>query len=327
MTNDANDSKPPPPYNADKMSDTKKEPATGSKPEPRYLYYRVYSPDGAIPSKTAFDPRNPFIGRIAARSVPPPHNATSLKRCFVKAENITDPDGSRTLLYQSPDASYSLQSTDKVAIVGPIDGATPETAFALVLQDELTQGENAAINCLDLSSRCEENPKYLYYRLFTQTAEDCSKVAFNLDDPALGRVERILVSPPHESASLKRHIAKVESKPIYAFSALFKNISALEALQDFSDLPLMKNGSPGWTEDEPMVLVQPERRAGLYNRPIKVLSNSHIRRSNAPAVGAVGSSDGVCISGRRISNSRVYSCQFPTGFEYFPADYIKFLDE
>jgi hypothetical protein len=35
----------------------------------------------------------------------------------------------------------------------------------------------------------------------------------------------------------------------------------------------MKKSSPlGWTEDKPMILVEPERRRELFNRPFKVLS-------------------------------------------------------
>ncbi|KAF7365677.1 hypothetical protein MVEN_00441400 [Mycena venus] len=103
MTTGANDSDPPPRYDTQNTSEsTMKAASSGSAPGPRYLYYRVYSPDGAIPSKTAFDPRNPYVGCITASSIPPPHNGKSLKRCLVKAEDFTDPDGSRTLLYTSP---------------------------------------------------------------------------------------------------------------------------------------------------------------------------------------------------------------------------------
>ncbi|KAJ7491366.1 hypothetical protein B0H11DRAFT_2008826 [Mycena galericulata] len=331
MTTGTNDSAPPPGYNPQNTSETKKLEAagSGSAPGARYVYYRVYSLNGAIPSKTALNPGNPFMGRITARSIPPPHTVTSLKRCLVKAENFTDPDGSRMVLYPSNDAPGALDSSQAVAIRGAEmpNGATPETAFALVLQEDLTENENAAINQMDLSSRCEADPKYLYYQLYTQTGEDTSRVSFNLNEPSLGRIERILVPPPHGPTSIKRHIAKVEGKPIYAYSDLYENISALQAMSD-KHFSLMQNNSPGWTEDKPMVLVQPERRPGLLNRPFKVLSNAQLTHF-APSVGALGNTDGVPINkqGKVTYKCIMHVLVAGTKSGYLPADYIKFLDE
>ncbi|KAJ6566798.1 hypothetical protein B0H19DRAFT_895175, partial [Mycena capillaripes] len=219
------------------------------------VYYRVYSPDGAIPSNTAFDTHNPFVGRIAARSVPPPHNAKSLKRCLIERENFTDPDGSRTALYPNFDARSALDPTQTVTILGTEmpNGGAPETAYALVLHEDLKVDENSD---QQLSGR-------LYYQLFTQTDEDMSKASFNSNEPAVGRIERILVSPPHGPASIKRHIAKVEGKPIYAYSELYEDISAQQAMND-GYFSLIKSDGAGWAEDKPMVLVQPERRPGLF---------------------------------------------------------------
>ncbi|KAJ6457920.1 hypothetical protein C8R45DRAFT_560950 [Mycena sanguinolenta] len=270
MTHNASDRKPPPPYDVRNMSETKKETAVS---EPRYVYYRVYCSDGAIPAKTAFNPHNPYLGRIPARSVPPPHNAGTLNRCFVKAENIDDPNDSKMMLYRSPGASQALSATDKIALIRPgiTDGATADSAFALVFRKDPTEEEHAAITSIDLASWLEEEPKYLYYRLFTRTGEDRSTVSFNLKDPALGRVDRMLVSPLHGPVSIKRHIAKVEARPIYAYSEFYKNLSAQETMADHIHLTLMQNNSVGLTKEDPIVLVQPERRPGLYNRPVKLL--------------------------------------------------------
>ncbi|KAJ6457925.1 hypothetical protein C8R45DRAFT_1032314 [Mycena sanguinolenta] len=255
MTHNASDSKPPPPYDARNMRATKKETAVS---EPRYVHYRVYCPDGAIPSKTAFNPRDPYVGRILARSVPPPHNAATLKRCFAKAENIADPLwDERFHLYRDHDASSNLlPGAEQVVILGPAaDGVTPDSAFALVLQTDLSADEEAAVASIDLSCRREDEPKYLYYRLFTQTREDSSKVSFNSNEPALGRVERILISPPRTPTCITRHIAKVERSPEYASSDFYENISAQKPTHRRICLPLMRNNSVGLTEEEPIVLV------------------------------------------------------------------------
>ncbi|KAJ7832940.1 hypothetical protein B0H14DRAFT_2514992 [Mycena olivaceomarginata] len=336
MTN-TDDSRPPPAYDArnHNMSETKKD--TG--PELRYLYYRVYGPDGAIPSKTAFDPCDPFVGRITARSVPPPHNANSLKRRVVNVENFADPDGSRTVLYHHPDSMKPLQSSDKVTIGGPgppLFGAAPKTAFALVFLEHLTADEDSAINSMHISGRREENPKYLYYRLFTQVGEDTSKLSFDDNEPALGRVESILVPLPHTYGAIKRYIAKVEGKPIYAYSELYENTLAEQAIDDNKYVFLGHEDTAGWTADKPMALVQPERRPGLLNRPVKVLSNARAKDFNffggPPSVGELGYSDGATVTRyfvSLLSEVKGHNCSFDnrsnTGF--LSREDIVFLDE
>ncbi|KAJ6570322.1 hypothetical protein B0H10DRAFT_2237941 [Mycena sp. CBHHK59/15] len=99
------------------------------------VYYRVYAPDGAIPSKTAPDPGNPFIGRIKATSVPPPHNVLSLKRTLGELE------ASRT-----PPA-------EKASMLGLDLGATPETALAFVFGEGLSEKENAGLPSIDETAR------------------------------------------------------------------------------------------------------------------------------------------------------------------------------
>ena len=43
-------------------------------------YYRIFAEDGAIPTKTSATPGDPFLGRIKAISVPPPHTAKAVKQ-------------------------------------------------------------------------------------------------------------------------------------------------------------------------------------------------------------------------------------------------------
>ncbi|KAJ6528731.1 hypothetical protein DFH09DRAFT_1185610 [Mycena vulgaris] len=319
MTLHVPDSNPPPDYVADPMKDPKKEKdATSSV---RYIYYRVYTPDGAIPSKSASDPANPFVGRIAARSVPPPHTVMSLKRCCAHAENLTDPAGSRTVLYLNPTAPAPMSNVKKVTIRGPdiLNGSTPETAYALVLTEELTVLESQAVNAIQIGDTLEGS-QYLYYQLFTRVGEDTSKVSFNPNEPAVGRIEKIHVSPPHTPATIKRCIAKAEGKAIYAYAELYQDISSQSAMVDGNHISLMNDRSDGSAEDNPIVLVQPERRAGLYNRPVRVINN--YRRQHA-VVGEMGHTDG-------IVTGLGYKCVFPHrggDTEYFKAGDIKFLDE
>ncbi|KAF7351636.1 hypothetical protein MSAN_01596200 [Mycena sanguinolenta] len=290
------------------MSEAKTEPTAS---EPRYLYYRVYCPDGAIPSKTAFNPRNPYVGRILAKSIPPPHNATTLKRCLLRTENLTDPHGQRTQLYRDHDARSHLAGTDRVGIFGPVaDGATPDSALALVLRDYLSADEKATVARIDLSCPGEEEPKYLYYRLFTDTGEDVSKVSFNLNEPSLGRVERNLISPPHSPPTIRRYIAKVEGRPIYTYSEFYQNISAQQALKDNIYLPLAR---VGLTQEDPIVLVQPKRQPGLYNRPVKIIFSPLFELFG----GSLAYTDGV------LQNNR-YKCTYNNKSSYLSPGNIAF---
>ncbi|KAJ7929454.1 hypothetical protein B0H13DRAFT_1859664 [Mycena leptocephala] len=56
----------------------------------KIVYYRVYTPDAAIHSKSAWDAKDQFLGRIAANSIPPPHNVGSLKRCIAHTEGLLE---------------------------------------------------------------------------------------------------------------------------------------------------------------------------------------------------------------------------------------------
>ncbi|KAJ7759744.1 hypothetical protein DFH07DRAFT_817049 [Mycena maculata] len=315
----------PPAYDGDMV-----KASSGPDTESRYLYYRVYSQDGGIPSKTAFDPRNPFVGRITARSVPPPHNAGTLKRCLDNKENFAM---RRTVLFLDPDSPNQLWPADKVEILDPEtqNGTAPETAFALVLQDDLTADENAAINRQDLSTGCGNDPSYLYYRLFTRFGEDTSRVSFNSNEPAVGRAERILISPPHSPHTIIRHIANIEHKPIYAFSELYQDISAQEAMQPVY-VSLKERNGIGSTADRPMVLVQPERQPNLHHRPVRFLSG--IRYAGylpfIPSAGVVGYTDAVSRS-QYFSNTGetlpAYQCIIGNHSGFIAKADLKLLDE
>jgi hypothetical protein len=123
------------------------------------VYYRIYDPDGAIVSKSAFDPGNPFLGRITARSVPPPHTVISLKRCIVKAENIQDPGGIRTRLFRNNNGGVVVDSATKVLIIGtgPVDGSAPQSAFALIFSETLTKEEKAANDTVALAESASDS--------------------------------------------------------------------------------------------------------------------------------------------------------------------------
>ena len=107
------------------------------------VYYRIYAKDGAIASKTPATPSDPFLGRIKALSVPPPHRdtAAAVKRTIAKLENIKDRE-STTSLFLTPYRKSPMGDADKLTILnrtGP--GSTPQEPLAFVATELISDSE------------------------------------------------------------------------------------------------------------------------------------------------------------------------------------------
>ena len=91
------------------------------------VYYRIFAEDGAIPSKAPVTPSDPFLGRIKAKSVPPPHRDTAqaVKRTIAKVENIEN--RTNTSLFLTQYSQLPMSNTDKVG-----SGSTPQEPLAFV---------------------------------------------------------------------------------------------------------------------------------------------------------------------------------------------------
>ncbi|KAF8148102.1 hypothetical protein K438DRAFT_1779704 [Mycena galopus ATCC 62051] len=76
------------------------------------VHYRIYTPSGAVPVKAAASSPDPFVGRILARSVPPPHLASMLKRRILAAEGL-------------PDRTISVEESPKALLVSPSSPSSP----------------------------------------------------------------------------------------------------------------------------------------------------------------------------------------------------------
>ena len=114
------------------------------------VHYRIYTEDGAIPSKTPA-PGDPFLGRIKARSVPPPHTAQAVKRSIAKAENIED--RTSTSLFLTPYSQSPMRDTGKVAILNRTAmGSTPQEPLALIAN--MSESER---NALESRGRGEQS--------------------------------------------------------------------------------------------------------------------------------------------------------------------------
>ncbi|KAF7345305.1 hypothetical protein MSAN_01907200 [Mycena sanguinolenta] len=240
---------------------------TASASEPRYVYYHVYAPDGMLRWLKNPCLTNPFVGRIKATSVPPPLTAASLRRAIVQAEGLPDPLGDLTSLFQTRDSRKAMNTSARVDIFGGELGATAKTAVALVFvtspkKSLVVTSENDAQDYFG-----NELPQ-LHYRLYNRGGEAQSVRPLDWNEPSLGRIKRELICPPRNALCVKRRIAKLEGKPIYQFADLFTGVGA--------DNPHPSDGFMndriGSNQENPILIVQPERRPGLYNRPVQIVA-------------------------------------------------------
>jgi hypothetical protein len=98
------------------------------------VYYRVYSPDGLIPTKQPVSRDDASLGRTYAYYVPPPHTAATLKRHLVMRESI--PRDISCSLFHDIAATVPLEETAAVALLsetGP--GSTTHDPLVLVLSE------------------------------------------------------------------------------------------------------------------------------------------------------------------------------------------------
>ncbi|KAJ7108124.1 hypothetical protein C8R44DRAFT_803658 [Mycena epipterygia] len=241
-----------------------------------YVYYRVYAVDGVIPVQKKHSTPDPLIGRIKIASVPPPHTVASLKCVLVDAAGLADPTGELTELFETADARTAMAAGARVAILTGDLGATPQRAVALVCLTDEAKGGTAQVPSSDRIAAGHLS-HYLYYRLYTRAGEQKSVRSFDSKQRALGRLERETIAPPRSALAVKRRIARVEGKLIYAFADLFTDLSADHAQPSDAFV------ESGTTEDDPIIIVQPERRAGLYNRPLLISSSPSDVGSNGRA--------------------------------------------
>jgi len=91
-----------------------------------------------------------------------------------------------------------------------------------------------------------------------------SKVAFDEEEPSLGRIRVDNVAPPHGPTSIKRCISRVEGNPAFTLSDLFADTSSDTPLRG-GHISLLGTDGPGLSPDEPMAFVQrPPIQNGKY---------------------------------------------------------------
>ncbi|KAJ7809851.1 hypothetical protein B0H14DRAFT_2864948 [Mycena olivaceomarginata] len=287
---------------------------TVSASEPRYVYYHAYTPDGVLRCKNPLKD-NPFIGRLKATS-----------RAIVQAEGLPDPAGDLTSLFETRNARNSMVSTARVDILTGDLGATVKTPIALVFIANPTPLLPVASED-EVGDHLGNQLPPLYYRLYNRGGEEKSVRRFDANEPGLGNVKREPICPPRNALSVKHRIGEVEGKPIYQYADLFKDLQADRPLSSAGFVP----DAAGSTQEHPILLVQPERRPGLYNRPVQIVAlppQPYIRQTLSNrlslSVGDILQTDG--ITQYKPGEGNMYTAVDKNGRKGY-SQYSKLLDE
>ena len=128
------------------------------------VYYRVFFEDGAIPTLHPATSDDPFLGRVLATSITPPHNVDSLKRCLAKHEDI-DHRRKTISIFLTRSSKSPMDDSSKINIVKRTGtGSTPRDALALVvkLPDTIAEwGERPALVNYDSPTETRWRKRFL----------------------------------------------------------------------------------------------------------------------------------------------------------------------
>ena len=95
----------------------------------------------------------------------------------------------------------------------------------------------------------------MYYQLYADDYVKPSKVAFDSEEPSLGRIRADSVAPPHSPSSIKQCISRVERIPELAHADLFADISCKTPLKE-GHISILRADVPGLSPNKPMAIVQ-----------------------------------------------------------------------
>ena len=96
------------------------------------------------------------------------------------------------------------------------------------------------------------------------TYEIPSEVAFDPEQPSLGRIRVDSVTPPHNYVIIKRCISKVDQTPAITHASLFADISCNTPLKEDQTISFLRSDYPGLSPEEPMAIVLNPIPDGTY---------------------------------------------------------------
>jgi len=236
---------------------------------PRYLYYRLYTEEIAIPSKRPAFLANLYLGRVRAKSIAPPQTVLLIKRCLCKIEDISNYPGST--LFLSGSSRSPMDDGTRVSIFTPGGpGSTPEEPVELIVK--LSYGESSKVDKLR-ANKMSPQPQYLYYTLYKEDGEIPVKhpITSDADDSSsVGRIDNYTVPPPHTVNSIIRRISHAEGFTYNFWHRLFIDIASESPIND-SNVLILRSGGPGSIPESPLAFV----RSGEMTKCIQATRRSY----------------------------------------------------
>ena len=108
------------------------------------VFYRIYTEDGAIPSKSPLYTNDPYLARIWAKQVALPRTLASLKRCLAAVECLGSAHGGITL-FASAKSEVPMEDTSR-AVSLTCDNGTPEDPMILYVKEFSGQDERVGMS-------------------------------------------------------------------------------------------------------------------------------------------------------------------------------------
>ncbi|KIM75612.1 hypothetical protein PILCRDRAFT_827049 [Piloderma croceum F 1598] len=234
--------------------------AEGTRPAgPRYIFYRVYAEDGAIPSVNSVYTDDPYLGRISAEIVAPPHIAKNIKLCLSGVEGIGD--NTATNLFISVSSPTPMADDHCVPISEyPGPGCLPNKPMALVamctgadgrsLEGVPAEADHPQEGTTPLETR------YLYYRVYDKCRAIGVKKPASPDKPWIGRISVDSVPPPHTAASIMRCLSKVEDLANLKHPQLYLKCNSGSPIGANEHVSILTDTRPGSTPEDPVAFVE-----------------------------------------------------------------------
>lgn len=239
---------------------------------PRYVYYRLYTKDGAIESNNAIYSNDRSLGRIDAKDVAPPYTVIFLKNVLCRKEGFKTSD--RSNLYLSVPSYMPMEDGTRLSLTAQSGPGLYEHEPVVLVVDSIDERE--AVKPSRGKLRTQTNVRYVHYRLYSREGA-IETNSSNTNDHFLGRIFPGSVSPPHTAASLKAYLCKIEDIPSVENATLYVALSSQTPMEDSTHLSLLGPSGPGLSEHEPMALVvsSQQRPAKGLKRPLKKYKPEH----------------------------------------------------
>ena len=91
--------------------------------------------------------------------------------------------------------------------------------------------------------------------LYADGYEAPSKVAFDPEEPSMGRIRAASIAPPHGPTSIKRCISRVERNSALAHADLYPDTLCDTPLKE-GHISILRTDGTGLSPNEPMAIVQ-----------------------------------------------------------------------